>query len=172
MVATFILNAAVPTSPVLFTLTAAESVYYNTSTVSMGDSMKRLLKIAPADAIPIWRQIEDGIRRLVASGVLAPDDPLPSVRDLAKDLVVNPATVAKAYQRLADAGVVTVRRGEGTFVAARPPVLGKAEFGRILREAAIRYASVASTIGASPEEAVDALRAVFSGYQRAAGGNR
>lgn len=147
-------------------------MYYNTSTASAGDSMKRLLKIVPTDAVPIWRQIEDGIRRLVASGVLTPDHPLPSVRDLAKELVVNPATVAKAYQRLADAGVVTVRRGEGTFVAARPPVLGKIEFARILREAATRYASVASTIGASPEEAVEALRAVLSGYQRAAGGSR
>jgi GntR family transcriptional regulator len=134
--------------------------------------MKRLLKISPADAMPIWRQIEDGIRRLVASGALMSDNPLPSVRDLAKELVVNPATVAKAYQRLADAGVVTVRRGEGTFVAARPPTLGKAEFGRILREAAARYASVASTMGASPEEAIEALRVVFSGYQRAAGGDR
>lgn len=134
--------------------------------------MRRLLKIVSADPTPIWRQIEDGIRRLVASGGLTADDALPSVRDLAKELVVNPATVAKAYQRLADAGVVTMRRGEGTFVAARPPVLGKAEFARILREAAGRYASVASTIGASPEDAVEALRAVFTGYQRAAGGSR
>lgn len=134
--------------------------------------MKRLLKIVPADPTPIWSQIEEGIRRLVASGGLTPDDALPSVRDLAKELVVNPATVAKAYQRLADAGVVTVRRGEGTFVAARPPMLGKAEFGRILREAAGRYASVASTIGASPEDAVEALRAVFDGYHRVAGGGR
>ncbi len=134
--------------------------------------MRRLLKIVPADPTPIWRQIEDGIRRLVASGALDSGAALPSVRELAKELVVNPATVAKAYQRLADAGVVVVRRGEGTFVAERPPALGKAELGRILREAAGRYAGVAATLGASPDEAIDAVRAIFDGYQRAAGGNR
>ena len=56
------------------------------------------------------------------------------------DLRINPATVAKAYQRLTDAGVLTVRRGEGTYVADAPPAMSKAERARILSEAAGRYA--------------------------------
>ena len=84
-----------------------------------------MLKIDPKDAVPIWRQIEDGVRRLVASGALSPGAAIPSVRDLAKELRVNPATVSKAYQRLSDANVLTVRRGEGTFVADDPPSLTK-----------------------------------------------
>jgi GntR family transcriptional regulator len=131
--------------------------------------MKRLLKIVPADPTPIWRQIEDGVRRLVASGALAAGAPLMSVRELARELVVNPATVQKAYQQLADAGVLVVRRGEGTFVAERPPALGRGELGRILREAATRYAGVAATLGATREQAIDAVHAAFSGNARAAG---
>ena len=69
------------------------------------------LRIDPTDATPIWSQIEEGLRRLVASGALAPGAVVPSVRDLARELRINPATVAKAYQRLTDAGVLTVRRG-------------------------------------------------------------
>ena len=119
------------------------------------------LRIDPSSATPIWSQIEDGVRRLVASGALKPGAAVPSVRDLAKDLRVNPATVAKAYQRLTDAGVLTVRRGDGTYVADAPPAMSKAERARILREAAGRFADLASTLGVAREEAEDALRAAW-----------
>ena len=58
------------------------------------------LRIDPRDAVPIWKQIEDSLRRMVAAGALAPGAAVPSVRDLARDLGVNPATVSKAYQGL------------------------------------------------------------------------
>ncbi len=119
------------------------------------------LRIDPSSATPIWSQIEDGLRRLVASGALKPGAAVPSVRDLAKDLRINPATVAKAYQRLTDAGVLIVRRGDGTYVAEAPPAMSKAERTRILREAAGRFADLASTLGVSREEAEDALRAAW-----------
>ncbi len=113
----------------------------------------RSLRVDPSDATPIWSQIEEGLRRLVAAGALAPGRPVPSVRDLARELSVNPATVAKAYQRLADAGVLTVRRGEGTYVADAPPVLRRSERSRVLQAGATRYASLAATLGADPGEA-------------------
>jgi len=120
--------------------------------------MNRSLHIDPADAAPIWRQIEEGLRRLVASGTLTSGEAVPSVRDLAKELSVNPATVAKAYQRLVDAGVLMVKRGEGTFVAENRPIMGIIERKQLLREGAIRYATTAITIGASTEEAVAELK--------------
>lgn len=86
---------------------------------------------------------------------------MPSVRDLARTLLVNPATVAKAYQRLSDAGVLVVRRGEGTFVAEAPPRMHRSERQRLLREAAARYAGLAATVGASAEEVEGELRAVL-----------
>jgi GntR family transcriptional regulator len=116
------------------------------------------LRIDPRDAVPIWRQIEQGVQRLVATGALAAGESIPSVRDLSRELRVNPATVAKAYQRLADAGVLTVRRGEGTFVAERPPAMSAPERRSVLAGAAGRYAAVAATLGASENEAVAALR--------------
>lgn len=115
------------------------------------------LRIDPSDPTPIWSQIEEGVRRLVASGSLAPGSAVPSVRDLARDLNVNPATVARAYQRLTESGVLTVRRGDGTYVADTPPPMSRGERARILREAAARYASLAATLGVDESEAARAL---------------
>ena len=117
------------------------------------------LRIDPADPTPIWSQIENALRRLVASRALPPGSGVPSVRDLARELNVNPATVAKAYQRLTDLGVLVVRRGEGTYVASSPPTIGRAERTRILRDAASRFASFAVTLGVDEKEAADALAA-------------
>lgn len=117
-----------------------------------------LFRVDPRDAVPIWRQIELGIRRAVASGALAPGAPVPSMRELAQDLGVNPMTVAKAYQRLADAGVVLSRKGEGTFVAERPPTRSRAERGQELRREADRYAAAAAPLAASDEEIVEEVR--------------
>lgn len=77
---------------------------------------------------------------------------MPSVRDLARDLQVNPATVSKAYQRLTDAGVLAVKRGEGTYVSETPPDLSSRERGKRLLQGAVRYASLAVTLGAGREE--------------------
>ena len=83
------------------------------------------------------------------------------MRDLARDLNVNPATVAKAYQRLTEAGILVVRRGEGTYVADAPPPMSRAERSRILRDAAVRYASLAATLGVDEKDAADALTAAW-----------
>ncbi len=119
------------------------------------------LRIDPTDATPIWSQIEEGVRRLVASGSLKPGAPVPSVRDLARDLRINPATVAKAYQRLTEAGVLAVRRGEGTYVAEAPPAMSRAERARILRESAGRYANLAATLGVTRDDAEETFRAAW-----------
>jgi len=122
--------------------------------------MAPLLRIDSRDARPIWRQIEEGVQHLVARGALPAGAVVPSVRDLARDLQVNPATVSKAYQRLTDAGVLTVRRGEGTFVAAAPPPPEARREDRLHDEAA-RYASVAITLGATREEALSTFETAW-----------
>ena len=127
--------------------------------------MPPALHIDPRDARPIWRQIEEGVQHLVARGALPSGSAVPSVRDLARDLQVNPATVFKAYQRLTDAGVLTVRRGEGTFVAEAPPPVSDNRRTDRLKEEAGRYASVAVTLGASREEAVAVLEGAWRGLK-------
>ncbi len=119
--------------------------------------MHQFLEIDPAAAAPIWRQIEDGMRRLVASGNLASGAVVPSVRELAKALRVNPATVSKAYRRLTDAGLLTVRRGEGTFVAELPSTVLTELRQRLLAEGAAVYIGVAASVGADRDEAVRAV---------------
>ena len=106
------------------------------------------------------------MRRLVASGTLAGGDSVPSVRDLARDLRVNPATVSKAYQHLTDAGVLEVRRGDGTYVSTSAPSLSRGQRSRALREAALRFASVAATFGVSRDESLDELRAAWGELTR------
>jgi GntR family transcriptional regulator len=122
-----------------------------------------MFDINPSNAAPIWRQIEEGMRRMISLGSLTPGDTVPSVRDLAQQLRVNPNTVARAYQRLTDAGVFAVRRGEGTFVSDAPVQLRKSERNETLRDAAQRYAGTALSVGASVEEAT---RELEQSYER------
>lgn len=115
------------------------------------------LRIDTSDPRPIWRQIEEGVTNQVASGALAAGDAVPSVRDLARELRVNPATVAKAYQRLSDAGLLETRRGDGTYVAEAPPELTRRQRRERMVEAARRLAAVAAALGADRAEAAAAL---------------
>lgn len=120
-----------------------------------------MFAINPADPAPIWRQIEEGMRRLIALGALKPGAPVPSMRDLARDLRVNPNTVSRAYQRLTEGGVLAVRRGEGTFVADQPAQPRKAEKTEMLRDAAQRFVSAAVAASADLQEAVEAVEAAY-----------
>lgn len=125
-----------------------------------------MFDINPSDAAPIWRQIEEGVRRLIAVGTLPPGTPVPSVRDLARDLRVNPNTVSRAYQRLTEAGVLSVKRGEGTFVADEPAQLKKSERNELLRDGAARYASAAISVGADFDEAAAELESAYHRLDR------
>src|SRR5512141_1280155 len=125
-----------------------------------------MFDINPTDAAPIWRQIEEGMRRLISVGALAPGAAVPSVRDLARDLRVNPATVSRAYQRLTEAGVLSVRRGDGAYVADEPAQLKKSERNELLRDAANRYASAAISVGAAVDEAAGELASAYHRLDR------
>lgn len=80
----------------------------------------QLFSITPGSTEPIYRQLVEQVRRLVAGGQLAPGDELPSVRDAASSLAVNPMTVSKAYSLLEAEGLLARRRGLGMVVAERP----------------------------------------------------
>src|SRR5881397_4049481 len=87
------------------------------------------------DSQPIYRQLRDRVIAMILDGVLNEGDPLPSVRNVAAEYRVNPLTVLKAYQQLADEGFVEKRRGLGMFVnAGARELLLKAERDRFLTE--------------------------------------
>jgi GntR family transcriptional regulator len=133
-----------------------------------------MLRLDPRDPLPLWRQVEEGVRNLVASGTLTAGAAVPSVRELARDLMVNPATIARAYQRLCDGGVLESRRGDGTYVSTEPPVLSAEERRRRLQPAARSFVAQARTLGVAPEETVamvrETMRELEEGSPR--GGNR
>lgn len=86
------------------------------------------LRIETTSGVPITRQIADQIRTHCAAQTLRPGDRLPSVRQLAQELAVNPNTVLRVYERLTADGILERRHGDGTFVADRLPAGGlKAE---------------------------------------------
>jgi GntR family transcriptional regulator len=76
-----------------------------------------MLEINTLSATPIYEQIVEQVRKSVATGALAPGTPLPPIRQLARDLELNPATVAKAYQLLEKDGVLETAGRRGTFVS-------------------------------------------------------
>jgi GntR family transcriptional regulator len=114
------------------------------------------IRIDIADIRPIYVQIMDEIRRAVVLGTLQPEDALPSARQLGVDLRINPNTVAQAYRELERAGVVYVRRGQGTFIA--PVQAGEEERRALLRGVAERALLDAHRNGVHADELVEAIR--------------
>lgn len=87
------------------------------------------LDIDPRSSTPIYAQLVQGVKEAVARGLLQPGDRMPTVRELASQLMINPNTIAKAYQRLEQEGIIETMRSRGTFVAAASVHLN-AEQGR------------------------------------------
>ena len=79
---------------------------------------------------PIYVQIMDQIRQMLASGILKPGDQLPTVRQLATDLRVNFNTVARAYRLLDEAGLISTQQGRGTYIWEEPSEEGNGKFRR------------------------------------------
>jgi GntR family transcriptional regulator len=92
------------------------------------------LHISTADGVPIYQQIVNQVKYLVASGRLEPGAELPPIRALAERLLINPNTVARAYRELEVAGVVEKRRTTGTFVSEHGSPLARRQRIRILGE--------------------------------------
>lgn len=115
------------------------------------------VSINTTDPRPIYLQIMDEIRRALVLGTVKPGDPLPSIRQLASELRINPNTVAQAYRELEREGVAYVQRGQGTFVS--PDVQpGRAERRALARDVAKRALLEAHRSGLSAEELLEAIR--------------
>ena len=75
-----------------------------------------MIQLNYRDPRPIYEQVKDGIRKLAYSGVLGPDEKLPSVRELAMKLAINPNTISRAYKELEQEGFIYTVTGRGTFI--------------------------------------------------------
>lgn len=107
--------------------------------------------------VPVYRQIIDQILGGIAAGVLAGSDQLPTVRQLAVDLSVNPNTVLRAYRELEIRGILTTQQGAGTFITPDVVRPDEAERHRQLSQLIGEFLARAGAAGFSAEEVMDRL---------------
>ena len=119
--------------------------------------MSLTIAINTGASVPIYRQITEQVRLAVATGKLAVDEQLPSVRALAETLVLNPNTVARAYAHLAREGLIEARPGRGVFIIRKRKVFHPEEGRRRLEPLINTLISEAMAMDFTPDE----LHAVF-----------
>ncbi len=108
--------------------------------------------------VPVYRQIVDQVRGGVASGALTVGDQLPTVRQLAVDLSINPNTVVRAYRELEFGGLLETHQGTGTFISAQKIRGGREERARQLARIVEDAVARAGAAGFTVEELIEQLR--------------
>ena len=108
--------------------------------------------------VPVYRQIIDQVRGGVASGALKPGDQLPTVRQLAVDLEINPNTVVRAYRELELGGLLESNQGTGTFISEQRMEGGKEERARQLAQIVNDCVARAGAAGFSTDDLIEAMR--------------
>jgi GntR family transcriptional regulator len=117
-----------------------------------------LLRLDLKSGVPFYRQIIDQVKSAIATGVLEAGDRLPTVRQLAVDLSVNPNTVSRAYTELELTGLVETQMGSGTFVGTREVKRDEVEHNRLLEQLCQEFLSRASTHGYTIDEILKKLQ--------------
>jgi GntR family transcriptional regulator len=108
--------------------------------------------------MPVYRQIIDQVRGAIASGLLSAGDQLPTVRQLAVDLAINPNTVVRAYRELELGGLLETHQGTGTFISTQKMKRADAERERQLAQIVADCVSRAGAAGFTVDELIEELR--------------
>jgi GntR family transcriptional regulator len=108
--------------------------------------------------MPVYRQVIDQVRGGIASGLLEPGDQLPTVRQLAVDLAINPNTVIRAYRELELGGLLETHQGTGTFISAQKMKRANAEREKQLAQIVGDCVSRAGAAGFTIDDLMDELR--------------
>ena len=116
------------------------------------------VSINQSEGTPIYFQLVRQIKHLIATGRLSPGDELPPVRVLAHQLVINPNTVVRTYRELETAGLVSTRRGAGTYIADGPVPYSDMERARLLTERLDALVVESRSLGYSVEQVVRLLQ--------------
>lgn len=115
-------------------------------------------QVDPSAAVPVYSQIMNQIKHSISSGLLRSGDRLPSIRELAKELRVNPNTVVRAYRELEREGIVESRRGQGSFVRATQRVTSLEARCELLAPTVDRLLVEAYHLGLDDETLLELLR--------------
>jgi GntR family transcriptional regulator len=117
-------------------------------------------EVHPSSGVPIYRQIMDQVRAMIAGGKLAPGDLLPSVRQMAAGLEINMMTVSKAYSRLEADGVLSRSRGQGMVVDQQTPAGRVADRQRDLQALATPMVVRGLQLGLTDEQMLAVVKSV------------
>jgi len=115
------------------------------------------IHINSTDGVPIYLQVVNQVKHLVAAGRLEPGEEMPAIRVLAEKLVVNPNTIARAYLELERAGIVTKRQGLGTYISEMPLLISQREKLRALTARADALLVDARHLGVGVDEVVELI---------------
>ncbi|WP_335872453.1 GntR family transcriptional regulator [Bacillus sp. 2205SS5-2] len=114
---------------------------------------------------PIYEQLVDKIKEFIISGVLTPDEKLPSVRHLSKELTVNPNTIQKAYRELEREGYLYSQPGKGSFVAPLPDSLQQRKL-QLVKKELLKLISEAIFLGLTEIELLEIYTTVISSHPK------
>jgi GntR family transcriptional regulator len=127
------------------------------------------IRISASDGVPIYQQIVNQVKYLIAAGRLAPGEEMPPIRVLAERLLVNPNTVARAYRELESDGVVEKRRTAGTYVSDSSSPLARRERLKIITERVDALLAEARQLGISMDELFELIAKRDKAMQPAGG---
>ncbi|GFN23420.1 MAG: GntR family transcriptional regulator [Thermoanaerobacteraceae bacterium] len=113
------------------------------------------------DRRPLHEQIKDQVKKLIITGVLQPDERIPSVRELAQMLAVNPNTIQRAYKELEAEGYIYSIRSKGSFVAQRDPTVSNPRREELLRELERNVAEL-MYLREPLENLIETIRAIYN----------
>lgn len=136
--------------------------------------MTRPIQPAPAfqfrldlrSGVPVYRQIIDQVLAGIAAGALAPGDQLPTVRQLAVDLSINPNTVVRAYREMEIRGILETHQGTGTFISTKKIKRDEAERQRQLSQLVGEFVARAGAAGFTGQELLDRLAEALREHER------
>jgi len=126
--------------------------------IQRSPSTRFRLQLDLHSGVPVYRQLIDQVRGGIASGMLAAGDQLPTVRQLAVDLAINPNTVVRAYRELELGGLLETHQGTGTFISAQKMKRTDAQRERQLAQIVSDCVSRAGAAGFTVDDLIEALR--------------
>ncbi|MBI1387372.1 MAG: GntR family transcriptional regulator [bacterium] len=120
-------------------------------------------QIDPHSGVPVYRQLMDQMKYYIASSTLSSGDRLPSIREMAKTLAVNPTTIVKAYTELAHEGVIDMQHGKGAFVSEASGRMSEREKEKAIRRLARQLVVEARQMGAPKERVIEIVTQELDG---------
>lgn len=120
-----------------------------------------MIQVDVRSRVPIYEQIVNSFKQMTMSGILSPDEKLPSVRELSQELTINPNTIQKAYQELERQNIIYTKRGQGSFVNPNIQAINKEEKMEELIEEIKRIIVESMYLGISKEKFLDIINSAY-----------